>query len=98
MASRRYKKALEMIDKEKRYELDEAVKILKEFPKTKFDETVEIHMNLGVDPRKADQQIRNSLILPHGSGKSVKVLVFADGNKADEAKEAGADFIGVDEY
>ena len=98
MASKRYKKAHEMIDKEKRYELDEAVKILKEFPKIKFDETVEIHMNLGVDPRKADQQIRNSLVLPNGSGKKSTVLVFAEGDKADEAKEAGADFVGVDEY
>ncbi len=98
MGSKRYQKAHEMIDKEKKYELDEAIKLLKGFPTTKFDETIEIHMNLGVDPRKADQQIRNSLVLPHGSGKSVKVLVFADGDKADEAKDAGADYVGVDEF
>ncbi|MCD4796368.1 MAG: 50S ribosomal protein L1 [Candidatus Cloacimonetes bacterium] len=98
MGSKRYQKAHEMIDKEKKYELDEAIKLLKGFPITKFDETIEIHMNLGVDPRKADQQIRNSLVLPHGSGKSVKVLVFAEGDKADEAKEAGADYVGVDEF
>ena len=98
MGSKRYQKAHEMIDKEKKYELDEAIKLLKGFPNTKFDETIEIHMNLGVDPRKADQQIRNSLVLPHGSGKSVKVLVFAEGDKADEAKDAGADYVGVDEF
>jgi large subunit ribosomal protein L1 len=86
-----------MIDKEKRYELDEAIKILKDIPSAKFDETVEVHFNLGVDPRKADQQIRNSLVLPHGSGQDSRVLVFAEGNKAEEAKEAGADFVGVDD-
>lgn len=98
MASKRYKQAHEMIDKTKRYELDEALELLLKYPKAKFDETVEIHMNLGVDPRKADQQIRNSLVLPNGSGQSSTVLVFAEGDKADEAKEAGADFVGVDEY
>ncbi len=98
MGSKRYREALKMIDKNKRYELDEAIKTLKDFPSTKFDETVEVHFNLGVDPRKADQQIRNSLVLPHGSGQTSRVLVFAEGNKADEAKAAGADFVGVDEY
>ena len=98
MGSKRYREAREMVNKEKRYELDEAIELLKKFPTTKFDETVEVHMNLGVDPRKAEQQIRNSLVLPHGSGKKVRVLVFAEGDKADEAKEAGADFVGVDEY
>jgi large subunit ribosomal protein L1 len=98
MASKRYKQAHSMIDKNVRYELDEALKLLKGLPPTKFDETVEVHMNLGVDPRKADQQIRNSLVLPHGSGKKVRVLVFAEGDKAEEAKAAGADYVGVDEY
>ena len=98
MGSKRYREAREMVNKEKRYELDEAIDLLKKFPVTKFDETVEVHMNLGVDPRKAEQQIRNSLVLPHGSGKKVRVLVFAEGEKADEAKEAGADYVGVDEY
>lgn len=98
MGSKRYREAREMVNKEKRYELDEAIELLKKFPTTKFDETIEVHMNLGVDPRKAEQQIRNSLVLPHGSGKKVRVLVFAEGEKADEAKEAGADFVGVDEY
>lgn len=98
MTSKRNKKAHEMIDKTKRYEIDEAIELLLNYPKAKFDETVELHMNLGVDPRKADQQIRNSLVLPNGSGKSSTVLVFAEGEKADEAKEAGADFVGVEEY
>ncbi len=98
MVSKRYREAHEMIDRQKKYGLDEGIKLLKNFPKTKFDETVEIHMNLGVDPRKADQQIRNSVVLPHGSGKKLKVLVFAEGEKADEAKEAGADYVGVDEF
>jgi large subunit ribosomal protein L1 len=98
MASKRYRESYEMIDKTKRYSLDEALALLKSFPKAKFDETVEIHFNLGVDPRKADQQIRNSLVLPNGTGKKVTVLVFAEGDKADEAKEAGADYVGVDEY
>lgn len=98
MGSKRYREAREMVNKEKRYELDEAIELLKKFPTTKFDGTVEVHMNLGVDPRKAEQQIRNSLVLPHGSGKKVRVLVFAEGEKADEAKEAGADYVGVDEY
>jgi large subunit ribosomal protein L1 len=98
MGSKRYKKALEMIDNEKYYELTEALGILTEYPRAKFDETVELHMNLGVDPRKADQQIRNSLVLPNGTGKTQRVLVFAEGEKADEAKAAGADFVGLDEY
>ena len=98
MSSKRYRKALEMIDKTKRYELDEAIQILQSIPKAKFDETIEIHMNLGVDPRKADQQIRNSLVLPNGTGKVSRVLVFAEGEKAEEAKAAGADFVGVSEY
>lgn len=98
MASKRYRTAQSMIDKTKRYELAEAIEILKNCPASKFDETVEVHMNLGVDPRKADQQIRNSLVLPHGSGKQVTVLVFAEGEKAEEAKKAGADYVGVDEY
>jgi len=96
--SRRYRQALEMIDKQQRYELDDAINLLKNFPSTKFDQTIELHFNLGVDPRKADQQIRNSLVLPHGTGKQVRVLVFAEGEKAEQAKAAGADFVGLDEY
>ena len=96
--SKRYQQAREMIDKTKRYEISEAIELLKKMPKSKFDETVELHFNLGVDPRKADQQIRNSLVLPHGTGRSMRVLVFAEGEKAEEAKEAGADFVGLDEF
>lgn len=98
MASKRYKQANESFDKTKKYELDEAIKILKSYPKAKFDETVELHFNLGVDPRKADQQIRNSLVLPHGTGRVNRVLVFAEGEKADDATKAGADYVGVEEY
>ncbi len=98
MSSKRYEEARKMIDKEKKYSLDEAIEILKKYPKTKFDETVEVHLNLGVDPRKADQQIRDSLVLPHGTGITSRVLVFAEGDKAEEAQAAGADYVGVDEY
>ena len=95
--SKRYKEALSKIDRQRQYELSEAIGILKDLPKAKFDETLEIHMNLGVDPRKADQQIRNSIVLPHGTGKDVRVLVFAEGEKAEEASEAGADYVGMDD-
>ncbi|MBW6515412.1 MAG: 50S ribosomal protein L1 [Candidatus Cloacimonetes bacterium] len=95
--SKRYKEAVSKIDRLRQYELEEAIGILKELPQAKFDETIELHMNLGVDPRKADQQIRNSIILPFGTGKKVRVLVFADGEKADEASRSGADYVGVDD-
>jgi len=95
--SKRYNHAYSMYDRQKRFDLDEALKILKTIPASKFDETVEVHFNLGVDPRKADQQIRNSLVLPHGTGKTVKVLVFAEGDKAEEARTAGADYVGLDD-
>lgn len=95
--SKRYNHAYSMFDRQKRFDLDEALKILKTLPASKFDETVEVHFNLGVDPRKADQQIRNSLILPHGTGKTMRVLVFAEGDKATEASNAGADYVGLDD-
>lgn len=95
--SKRYKQALEKVNRLEYYELNDALKLLKEMPTAKFDETVELHMNLGVDPRKADQQIRSSIVLPNGTGKTVRVLVFAEGDKADEAKKAGAEFVGVDD-
>ena len=95
--SKRYTHAYAMYDRQKRFDLDEALKILKTIPASKFDETVEVHFNLGVDPRKADQHIRNSLVLPHGTGKTVRVLVFAEGDKADEARKAGADYVGLDD-
>lgn len=96
--SKRYKKARELYDKKQSYTLDKAIEILKKLPGANFDETVEIHLNMGVDPRKADQQIRNSLVLPNGTGKTKTVLVFAEGEDAEKAKEAGADYVGVDEY
>ena len=95
--SKRYNVAYTMFDRQKRFDLSEALKLIKSLPASKFDETVELHFNLGVDPRKADQQIRNSLVLPHGTGKIARVLVFAEGDKADEARQAGADYVGVDD-
>jgi large subunit ribosomal protein L1 len=90
-------KAREGIDREKLYSLDEAVKMVKDRAKAKFDETIEIAMNLGVDPRHADQQVRGVVTLPNGSGRSVRVAVFARGAKADEAKAAGADVVGAED-
>ena len=95
--SKRYEQASGLVNRQIRYELDAAIELLKGTPATKFDETIELHMNLGVDPRKAEQQIRNSLVLPNGTGKTVRVLVFAEGEKAEEAKAAGADYVGVDD-
>ena len=89
--------AREGVDREKLYTLDEAVKMVKERAKAKFDETIEIAMNLGVDPRHADQQVRGVVTLPNGSGRSVRVAVFARGAKADEAKAAGADVVGAED-
>jgi large subunit ribosomal protein L1 len=94
---KRYAKAAEGIDRRAAYELTEAVKMIKERAATKFDETVEIAMNLGVDPRHADQNVRGVVSLPHGTGKSVRVAVFAKGDKAEEAKKAGADLVGADD-
>ena len=90
--------AYESIDREKDYTLADAVKIIKDTAaKTKFDETVEVAINLGVDPRHADQMVRGTVSLPHGTGKSVKVAVFAKDDKAKEAEEAGADLVGAEE-
>ena len=94
---KRTKAAVEGIDRNKQYPLDEAVKMVKERAKAKFDETVEVAMNLGVDPRKSDQVVRGATTLPHGSGKSVRVAVFAQGDNADAAKEAGADKVGFED-
>jgi large subunit ribosomal protein L1 len=94
---KRLKKGYEGVDREKLYTLNEAVKLLKSRPKAKFDETVEVAMNLNVDPRKADQNLRGTLMLPHGTGKTLRVAVFAKGDRADEAKAAGADIVGADD-
>src|ERR687888_1158498 len=90
-------KAREGIDREKLYSIDEAVKLIKDRAKAKFDETIEIAMNLGVDPRHADQMVRGVVNLPNGTGRSVRVAVFARGAKADEAKAAGADIVGAED-
>ena len=92
-----YRSAAEKVDSTQLYTPAEAVKLVKEVATAKFDETVEAHFRLGVDTRKADQNIRGSISLPHGTGKSVRVAVFAEGAKADEAREAGADIVGSDE-
>ena len=84
-------------DRAKTYEIAEAMDIVLSTAKAKFDETVELHVKLGVDPKQADQQVRGVLVLPHGTGKSVKVLVIAKGEKADAAQAAGADFVGAEE-
>jgi large subunit ribosomal protein L1 len=94
---KRLNKAYEGIDRNTAYAVEEAVKLIKEGTTVKFDETVEIAMNLGVDPRHSDQNVRGVVTLPHGTGKSVRVAVFAKGDKAEEAKAAGADLVGADD-
>lgn len=91
---KRYEDALKLVDRSKAYDENEAISLLKETAKAKFDETVEVAFRLGVDPKKADQQIRGAMVLPHGTGKSQTVLVFAKGDKVKEAEEAGADYVG----
>src|ERR1041384_5199891 len=98
MPSKRYKKSLELVDASKSYPLKSAVEVLAKFPKAKFNETVELAFRLGVDPKQSDQMVRGTVPLPHGSGKTVKVLVFAkSGAAADAAKAAGAEFVGFDD-
>lgn len=94
---KRYKESSEKVDRDHFYSPREAMKILKEFPAAKFDETVELSMRLGVDPRKADQMVRGSIVLPKGTGKTARVVVFAKGEMATQAKDAGADEVGDDE-
>jgi large subunit ribosomal protein L1 len=97
-SSKRYKKALEQVDAKQTYPLKSAVEVLAKFPKAKFNETVEVAFKLGVDPKQSDQMVRGTVPLPHGSGKTVKVLVFArSGAAADAAKAAGAEFVGYDD-
>ena len=92
-----YIESTKMIDSAKLYDVDEAMDAVTKAARAKFDETVEVHVKLGVDSRHADQQVRGAVVLPHGTGKTVRVLVFAKNAKADEAKEAGADFVGGEE-
>ncbi|HAE01970.1 MAG TPA: 50S ribosomal protein L1 [Rhodospirillaceae bacterium] len=95
--SKRMKAVYEGLDRNKQYALEEAVGILTKAKKVNFDESIEISLNLGIDPRHADQQVRGACALPHGTGKTVRVAVFARGDKADEAKAAGADFVGAED-
>ena len=94
---KRFRAAAETVDRDRLYSLEEAVKLVKGAAKTKFDETVEVAMNLGVDPRHADQMVRGVCKLPHGSGRKLRVGVFAKGAKAEEAKKAGADVVGAED-
>ena len=95
MAGKKYAEALQKVDRTKQYSVQEAVGLVKELAKRKFDESVDVAIRLGVDPRKADQMVRGTVSLPHGTGKSVRVAVFAAGPAAEEAREAGADIIGA---
>ena len=95
---KRYREASKNIAKGRLYPPEEGVRILKQMPTAKFDETVEVHVRLGIDPKQADQQVRGTVVLPHGTGKSVRVLVFAKGEKVKEAQEAGADYVGLEEF
>lgn len=94
---KRYQEAAKLVDSSKSYEAKEALEIIEKMPKTKFDQTIELHVKLGVDSKHADQQVRGTVVLPNGTGKTQKVLVFAKGDKAKEAEEAGADFVGAEE-
>ena len=94
---KRYVEAAKLVDSTKTYEAKEALELLEKMPKPKFDETVELHVKLGVDSKQADQQVRGTVVLPNGTGKTQKVLVFAKGDKAKEAEAAGADFVGAEE-
>ena len=92
-----YQDSVKLIDKSKNYDAKEAIEVLTNMPKRKFDETLELHVKLGVDSKQADQQVRGTVVLPNGTGKTQRVLVFAKGDKAKEAEAAGADFVGAEE-
>ncbi|WP_294183156.1 50S ribosomal protein L1 [uncultured Clostridium sp.] len=95
---KKYKESVKLIDRNTLYTPAEAIDLVLKTSKAKFDETVELALRLGVDPRHADQQVRGAVVLPHGTGKKVRILVFAKGDKVEEAKNAGADYVGADEY
>ena len=95
--AKRYAECSKLVDKNKEYEIKDALDLIEKMPKAKFDETVELHVKLGVDSKHADQQVRGTTVLPNGTGKTLKVLVFAKGPKAEEAVKAGADFVGAEE-
>jgi len=96
--SKRFREIAKSVDEQKQHSLEEAVELLKQFPPVKFDQSVEIALKLGVDPRKSDQNVRGTVSLPNGTGKTTRILVFARGDKMQEALDAGADFAGADEY
>mgnify|MGYP001445144687 FL=1 len=95
--SKRYREIAQAVDKTKLYDPEEAMELIQKIANAKFDETVEVHIRLGVDSRYADQQVRGTVVLPHGTGKTVRVLVFAKGDKAREAENAGADYVGAED-
>src|SRR5438093_5221568 len=95
---KKYRSASEKLEPEKAYPVGDAVRLVKEMAHAKFDETVDLAVRLGVDPRHADQQVRGAIVLPHGIGKKVRVLVFAKGDKEKEALAAGADYAGADDF
>ena len=95
--SKKHKSAKEKVDRSRQYEIKEAVDMVKQLAHSNFDETVDLALNLGVDPRKSDQMVRGSVVLPHGLGKKIRVAVFAKGEKATEAENAGADFVGAED-
>ena len=94
---KKYQDSVKLIEKTKLYDASEAIALVCQTSKAKFDETIELHIRLGVDSRHADQQVRGAIVLPNGTGKTVKTLVFAKGDRADAAKEAGADYVGADD-
>ena len=94
---KRFRASFEKVDRQKRYDVDEAFQILKSFPNAKFDESVDVAIRLGVDPRQSDQMVRGVVRLPHGTGKPIKILVFAKGENEQLAKDAGADFVGAED-
>jgi large subunit ribosomal protein L1 len=94
---KRYSEAVKQVDSKRQYKVGDAVELLKKLPKTKFDETIELAFKLGVDPKQSDQMVRGTVALPHGSGKKVRVAVFAKGTPAQAAKDAGADFVGFED-
>ena len=95
--TKRYAESAKLLEAGKQYDIKEAIEVIEKMPKAKFDETVELHVKLGVDSKHADQQVRGTVVLPNGTGKTQKVLVFAKGPKAEEATKAGADFVGAEE-
>ncbi len=97
MAGKKYKAVAALVDSNKRYSLEEAFGLVKKTARTKFDETVDLAVNLGVDPKQAEQMVRGTVVLPHGTGKKVRILVFAKGEKEKEARDAGADYVGAED-